>query len=95
MEELRYKEKGIIKAVSGCIAQVTDLQNCFLGQLVNFGYGTQGVIMGCDLNVTQVLMIKESEPLVPGAQAVATLEPFNMPVGPNTVGRILNPLATE
>ncbi len=92
MEELRYKEKGIIKAVSGCICQVTELQNCFLGQLVNFGYGTQGIIMGCDLNVAQVLMIKEREPLVPGGQAVATLEPFNMPVGPGTIGRILNPL---
>ncbi|HNX69502.1 MAG TPA: F0F1 ATP synthase subunit alpha [Candidatus Omnitrophota bacterium] len=92
MAELRYKEKGIIKAVSGCIAQVTGLQNCFLGQLVQFGYGTQGVIMGCDLNVTQVLMVKENEPLAPGHQAIATLEPFNMPVGPGTVGRILNPL---
>lgn len=92
MSELRYKETGIIKAVSGCIAQVTGLQNCFLGQLVRFGYGTEGIIMGCDLNVAQVLMVKENEPLAPGNEAIATLEPFNMPIGPGTVGRILNPL---
>lgn len=92
MEELRYKETGIIKAVSGCIVQVTGLQNCFLGQLVQFGYGTQGVIMGFDLSVAQVLMVKENEPLAPGNPAIATLEPFSMPVGPNTVGRIMNPL---
>jgi F-type H+-transporting ATPase subunit alpha len=92
MEELRYKETGIIKAVSGCIVQVTGFQNCFLGQLVQFGYGTQGVIMGFDLNITQVLMIKENEPLAPGNTAIATLEPFSMPVGPGTIGRIMNPL---
>ena len=92
MEELRFKETGIIRSVSGCIVQVTGLQNCFLGQLVQFGYGTQGVIMGFDLSVAQVLMIKENEPLAPGNTAVATLEPFSMPVGPGTVGRIMNPL---
>lgn len=92
MEKLHYKETGIIKAVSGCIVQVMGFQNCFLGQLVQFGYGTQGVIMGFDLNITQVLMIKENEPLVPGSPAIATLEPFSMPVGPETVGRIMNPL---
>lgn len=92
MEELRYKETGVIKAVSGCIVQVTGLQNCFLGQMIQFGYGTQGVIMGFDLTAAQVLMVKEHEPLVPGNPAIATLEPFNMPVGPGTVGRIINPL---
>lgn len=92
MEELRYKETGVIKAVSGCIVQVTGFQNCFLGQLVQFGYGTQGVIMGFDLNITQILMIKENEPLAPGNPAVATLEPFSMPVGAATIGRIMNPL---
>ena len=92
MSELRYKETGIIKAVSGCIVQVTGLQNCFLGQLVQFGYGTQGVIMGFDLTTAQVLIVKENEPLAPGNPAIATLEPFNMPVGPNTIGRIMNPL---
>lgn len=92
MDELRYRETGIIKAVSGCIAQVANLQNCFLGQLVRFGYGTEGIIMGFDLSVAQVLMVKENEPLGPGNPATATLEPFNMPVGSETLGRILNPL---
>ena len=92
MDELRFKETGIIKSVSGCIVQVTGLQNCFLGQLVQFGYGTQGVLMACDLNSAQILIIKENEPLSPGNPAIATLEPFSMPVGAGAVGRIMNPL---
>ena len=92
MSELRYKESGIIKSVSGCICQVTGFQNCFLGQLVHFGYGTDGIIMGFDQNISQVLMVKENEPLAPGNPATASLEPFNMAVGEKTIGRILNPL---
>jgi len=92
MVELRYKENGIVKTASGCIAQVIGLQNCFLGQLVHFGYGTEGIVMGFDMNTAQVLMIKEHEPITPGNQVVASIEPFNMPVGAKTLGRIMNPL---
>jgi F-type H+-transporting ATPase subunit alpha len=92
MSELRYKEYGVVKSTAGCIATVTGLKSCFLGQLVRFGFGTEGIIMGCDLTASQVLIVKENEPITPGAKVVATLEPFNMPVGANFVGRIINPL---
>lgn len=92
MGDLRYKEFGVVKSSSGCIASVIGLQNCFLGQLVKFGYGTEGIIMGFDLESAQVLIVKENEPITPGNRVVATLEPFNMPVGESFIGRIVNPL---
>jgi len=92
MSEYRYKEFGIVKGVSGCIAAVIGLQNCFLGQLIKFGYGTEGIIMGCDLQEAKVLIVKENEPIIPGSRVTATLEPFNMPTGNNLIGRIINPL---
>ncbi|MBI3306640.1 MAG: F0F1 ATP synthase subunit alpha [Candidatus Omnitrophica bacterium] len=92
MGELKYKEYGTVKASSGCIALVIGLQNCFLGQLIKFGYGTEGIIMGFDTETAQVLIVKEHDPVTPGHQVVATLEPFNMPVGEGFVGRIINPL---
>ncbi len=92
MSEYRYKEYGTVKGVSGCIAAVTGLQNCFLGQLIKFGYGTEGVIMGCDLLESKVLIVKENEPILPGSRVTATMEPFNMQVGANLIGRIINPL---
>ncbi len=48
--------------------------------------------MGCDLESAQVLIVKENEPITPGSQVMATLEPFNMPTGEGFVGRIVNPL---
>lgn len=92
MTDLKYREYGTVKAVSGCIAKVIGLQNCFLGQLVKLGTGAEGIIMGFDLEVAQVLIVKEADPISPGREVVATLEPFNMPVGKNTVGRLINPL---
>ncbi len=92
MTELRYKEYGIVKSSAGCIANVIGLQNCFLGQLVRFGYGTDGIIMGFNLEVAQVLIVKENEPVTPGNQVIATLEPFYMPTAAAVVGRIINPL---
>lgn len=92
MPEYRYKEYGRVKGVGGCIASVLGLKNCFLGQLIKFGYGTEGVIMGCNLEEALVLIVKEGEPILPGSRVTATLEPFNMPVGNNLIGRIITPL---
>lgn len=48
--------------------------------------------MGFDTETAQVLIVKEHDPVTPGHQVVATLEPFNVPVGEGFVGRIVNPL---
>ena len=92
MSQLRYKEYGIVRSSAGCTAQVLGLQNCFLGQLVRFGEGTEGIIMGFDLEIAQILVVKEKEPITPGHQVLASLEPFYMPTGKALIGRIINPL---
>lgn len=92
MADLRYKEYGTVKSSAGCITTVIGLQNCFLGQLLKFGYGTEGVIMGFNPNEALVLMVKENEPVAPGKKVLASLEPFYMPTGKNFVGRIVDPL---
>lgn len=92
MSDLKYKEYGIVRSVSGCIVKVGGFKNCFLGQLVRLGIGTEGIIMGFTEDVAQILIVKEQEPITPGKEVVATLEPFNMPIGQGTIGRVMNPL---
>ncbi|MEI8175910.1 MAG: F0F1 ATP synthase subunit alpha [Candidatus Omnitrophota bacterium] len=89
---LQYKEFGTVKAIRGCIITVLGLENCINGQLIRFGFGTEGTIMGFDEKETQVLVIKETEPVKTGDSAIMTLEPFNTPVGDKFVGRIINVL---
>ncbi len=92
MVELQYFEVGIVRCIRGCIVIVTGFKNCINGQLIKFGYGTMGMIVGFTPEEAHVLIIKESERIKTGDQAIATLEPFLTPVGENFVGRIVNSL---
>lgn len=92
MAELRYREEGVVRVIRGCIVVVEGFRNCINGQVVRFGYGTKGIIIGMDEEQSQVLIIQQQTQLKTGDKAIATLEPFNTPVGKNFIGRIVNPL---
>ena len=92
MTDLRYTEEGTIRVIRGCIVLVEGFRNCINGQIVRFGYGTMGVILGFNEAEAQVLIVRQQSNLKTGDKAVATLEPFNTPVGENFVGRIVSPL---
>src|SRR5579863_3816390 len=91
--QLQYTEVGTVKAMRGCIVFVRGLRNCINGQLIKFGYGTLGMIVGFTEHEAQVLLIKETDKIKTGDKAVASIEPFETPVGENFIGRIVSPLA--
>jgi len=90
--KLRYTEEGTVRVIRGCIVIVEGFKNCINGQVIRFGYGTMGVIIGFDETVAQVLIVRQQTQLKTGDKAQATLEPFNTPTGDNFIGRIFNPL---
>ncbi len=92
MSDLRYKEEGVVRVIRGCIVIVDGLRNCIAGQVVRFGYGTLGSIIGFDENEAQVLIIRQVSQLKTGDKCTATLEPFTTPVGEKFIGRIVNPI---
>ncbi len=92
MSDLRYTEVGTVRCIRGCIVVVRGFQHCLNGQLIKFGYGTEGIILGFDSEEAQVLVVKENERVKTGDKAVASLESFNTPVGNKLIGRIVNPL---
>src|SRR3989338_9025414 len=92
MVDLRYTEVGTVRCIRGFIVVGRGFQHCINGQLIKFGYGTEGIIVGFDLEEAQVLIVKETEKIKTGDRAVASLEPFNTPVGNKLIGRIVNPL---
>ncbi len=92
MAELRYKEEGVVRVIRGCIVLCEGFKNCINGQVIRFGYGTMGVIVGFSETYAQVLIIRQAQNLKTGDKALATLEPFTTPVGEKFIGRIVNPL---
>ena len=92
MNKLKYTEIGHVKSIRGCIVVVLGLKNCVNGQLVHFGLGNLGTIVGFNEEEAHILIVKESEHIKTGDEVRASLEPFNVPVGENFIGRIINPL---
>src|SRR3990167_8993329 len=92
MTELRYTEEGVVRVIRGCIILVEGLKKCINGQVIHFGYGTQGIIIGFNETEAQVLIVRQSRMLKTGDKAVSTLEPFVTAVGDKFIGRIVNPL---
>lgn len=92
MTDLQYTEFGVVRCRRGCIVVVAGFKNCINGQLIKFGYGTVGMILGFDQDEAQVLIVTENERIKTGDRAIASLEPFNTPVGNKLIGRIINPL---
>ena len=92
VKDLQYMEVGAVKAIRGCIIIVTGLRSCVNGQLIRFGYGTIGMVVGFNEEEAQVLILKETDRIKTGDKAVASIEPFEMSVGEEFIGRIVNPL---
>lgn len=92
MPELRYTEIGYVKSIRGCIVIVIGFKGCINGQLVHFSFGTKGTIVGFTEEEAHVLIIKENTRIKTGDEVRASLEPFNVPVGENFIGRIVNAL---
>jgi F-type H+-transporting ATPase subunit alpha len=92
-QQLQYTEVGTVKAIRGCIIIVKGFRNCINGQLIRFGYGTLGMIVGFNEEEAQVLILKETDRIRTGDTATASLESFEMPVGDKFIGRIVSPLA--
>jgi len=92
MSKLRYTEEGTVRVIRGCIVIVEGFKNCINGQVIRFGYGTMGIIIGFTEKEAQILIIRQASQLKTGDKALATLEPFETPVGNNFIGRIVNPL---
>ncbi len=92
MGELRYTEVGFVKSIRGCIVAVSGLKNAINGQLIHFGFGTMGTVIGFNEHETQVLLLKITTEIKTGDEARASLEPFNVPVGKKFIGRIVTSL---
>jgi len=90
---LQYTEVGYVRAIRGCIVFVRGFRHCINGQLIKFGYGTTGMVIGFNEEEAQVLIIKETDKVKTGDTAVASVQSFEAPVGEKFIGRILSPLA--
>lgn len=90
--KMKMAETGQVRDVKKIIARVTGLPSCLNGQLVDFGDGVRGIVMGFDREDVLVLVLGDETKLRMGKPVTGINEPFTIPVGDNCIGRMINAL---
>ncbi|MBA4387810.1 MAG: F0F1 ATP synthase subunit alpha [Verrucomicrobia bacterium] len=92
--KMKVQEKGRIRDIKDIIVRVQGLPTCLNGQLVDFGEGVRGIIMGYDENDVLILVLGDAKKLKMGKEVMGVSEPFKIPVGENYIGRMITALGT-
>ncbi len=88
--KIKLTEKGTIKDIKKMIVRITGLPSCLNGQLVDFGEGNRGIIMGFDEQDVLALLLGDDSRIRLGQTVLGTSEPFTIPVGEGFVGRMVD-----
>jgi len=88
--KIKLTEKGTIKDIKKMIVRITGLPSCLNGQLVDFGGGNRGIIMGFDEEDVLALLLGDDSGIRLGQTVSGTSEPFTIPVGDSMMGRMVD-----
>ncbi|MEI6564569.1 MAG: F0F1 ATP synthase subunit alpha [bacterium] len=88
--KVKITETGTIKDVKKMIVRITGLPSCLNGQLVDFGDGNKGIIMGYDEEDVLALLLGSDTGVRMGQTVKGESEPFTIPVGEAMIGRMVD-----
>ena len=88
--KVKLKEKGRIKDIKNIIIRITGLQSCLNGQIVDFGTGVKGIVMGFNEEDVLVLALGDVGGLRMGQEVSGISEPFKIGVGDAYLGRMVD-----
>ena len=83
---------GTIISIGDGVAKVSGLGEAMMSELIEFEGGTQGLALSLHTAEVGVVLLGAYSHLKTGDQAISTGRILSIPVGPNFLGRIVNPL---
>ncbi len=92
--KLKLSETGTIKDIKKMIVRITGLPSCLNGQLVDFGGGNKGIIMGFDETDVLALLLGDDTGVRLGQSVTGISEPFTIPVGEGMIGRMVDAMGS-
>ncbi|MDP3791104.1 MAG: F0F1 ATP synthase subunit alpha [Candidatus Omnitrophota bacterium] len=93
ISSLDIREVGAVKEVKQGIVKVSGLPSCIFGQLVDFGHGQKGMVMGFNQYEVLVIVLGDDSSINTGDTVTSRSELLTVPVGPGFVGRVVDCLA--
>jgi F-type H+/Na+-transporting ATPase subunit alpha len=91
-KDLAVDEVGTVIEIGDGIARVFGLKNVMAGELVEFQNGVRGQAFNLEENSVGVVILGEYKNIEEGFTVKRTGKIFSVPVGPEMLGRVVNPL---
>jgi F-type H+-transporting ATPase subunit alpha len=89
---VRFHDVGTVQYIGNGVATLSGLPHARTDELVDFSTGVQGMILNLDHDRLDVILLGPEEGIQGGDLVTATGERLRVPVGPNLLGRVVNPL---
>jgi F-type H+-transporting ATPase subunit alpha len=84
---------GTVQHIGNGVANVSGLPQAGINELVKFPTGIHGLVLNLDKDSIDVILLGTEEGIHGGDLVTSTQERITIPVGPDLIGRVLNPLA--
>ena len=89
---LQIEEVGTVLTVGDGVARAFGLKNCMAGELVEFSTGTKGMVLNLGTNNVGIVILGEDQGIKEGTVVKRTERIVEVPVGPELLGRTVNPI---
>lgn len=83
---------GTVHHIGNGVANISGLPQVGINELVNFSNGTKGLVLNLGVDSVDVILLGTQKGIHGGDVVTSTQERITVPVGPDLVGRVLNPL---
>lgn len=87
-----FEEIGTVQHIGNGVATLSGLSNIGVDELVNFPNGANGLVLNLETETIDVVLLGEESGIHGGDQVTSQKERIRVPVGPDLLGRIVNPL---
>ena len=91
-KDLELDEVGQILEVGDGIARIYGLKNAMAGELLEFPHGIEGLVLNLEETSVGAVLLGDYKRLSEGDVVKRTKKVMSIPVGPEMVGRVVNPL---
>ncbi len=91
-ESVKPVSVGTITKIGDGVAHLSGLNNAMMSELIEFPGDTFGLALSLHTESVGVVLLGEYSHLKEGMTATATGKILSIPVGPNFLGRVVNPL---
>ena len=90
--KLQVEEVGTVLTYGDGVARVFGLKNVMAGELVEFPSGIRGMVLNLETNNVGVAVFGDDNTIKEGTTVKRTEQIVSVPVGPELLGRVVNPI---